>query len=93
MLPLDVALRIPSEITSMPWPKRVATKPAFREALQRRRCLVPTLVYKCQKTADGKQPYAIGLAGSSPIASVGLWERWKDSAAGKGLASATESYA
>jgi putative SOS response-associated peptidase YedK len=36
-------------------------KPAFREAFQRRRCLMPVdNFYK--KTAAGKQPYAIALA-------------------------------
>jgi len=41
----------------------VDTKPAFREAFQRRRCLVPVEnFYEWKKTADGKQPYAIALA-------------------------------
>jgi hypothetical protein len=38
-------------------------KPAFREAFQRRRCLVPVdSFYEWAKTATGKQPYAIALA-------------------------------
>jgi putative SOS response-associated peptidase YedK len=38
-------------------------KPAFREAFQRRRCLVPVdNFYEWAKTATGKQPYAIALA-------------------------------
>jgi putative SOS response-associated peptidase YedK len=61
----------------------VATKPAFRDAFRRRRCLVPVDVfYEWQKTCHGKQPYAIGLADSSPMALAGLWERWKDPADG-----------
>jgi putative SOS response-associated peptidase YedK len=41
----------------------VDTKPAFREALQRRRCLVPVdNFYEWKKTNSGKQPYAIALA-------------------------------
>ena len=46
----------------------VATKPAFRDAFRRRRCLVPVdFFYEWQKTgggkqSGGKQPYAIGLA-------------------------------
>ena len=41
----------------------IETKPAFREAFQRRRCLVPVdNFYEWQKTATGKQPYAIALA-------------------------------
>jgi putative SOS response-associated peptidase YedK len=35
----------------------VATKPAFRETFQRRRCLVPAdFFYEWQRTAAGKQP-------------------------------------
>ena len=41
----------------------VETKPAFRKAFQRRRCLVPLdNFYESKKTATGKQPYAIALA-------------------------------
>jgi putative SOS response-associated peptidase YedK len=37
-------------------------EPAFREAFQRRRCLVPVdNFYAWKKTATGKQPYAIAL--------------------------------
>jgi putative SOS response-associated peptidase YedK len=39
--------------------EEVDTKPAFREAFQRRRCLVPVdNFYEWAKTAAGKQPYA-----------------------------------
>jgi putative SOS response-associated peptidase YedK len=42
--------------------EEVDTKPAFREAFQRRRCLVPLDgFYEWKKTATGKQPYAIAL--------------------------------
>jgi putative SOS response-associated peptidase YedK len=61
----------------------VATKPTFREAFQRRRCLVPAdFFYEWQKTPTGKQPYAFGLADGTPMAFAGLWERWKDRIAG-----------
>jgi putative SOS response-associated peptidase YedK len=41
----------------------IENKPAFREAFQRRRCLVPVdNFYEWKKTAAGKQPYAIALA-------------------------------
>ena len=41
----------------------IVNRPAFREASQRRRCLV-TVDNFCEwkKTATGKQPYAIALA-------------------------------
>jgi putative SOS response-associated peptidase YedK len=61
----------------------VATKPAFRDSLRQRRCLVPAdFFYEWQKIPAGKQPYAIGLADGSPMAFAGLWERWRDAAAG-----------
>src|SRR6201984_3836519 len=41
----------------------IESKPAFREAFQRRRCLVPgDNFYEGQKTAAGKQPYDNALA-------------------------------
>jgi putative SOS response-associated peptidase YedK len=61
----------------------VATKPAFRDAFRRRRCLVPAdFFYEWEKTPSGKQPYAIGLADGSPMAFASLWERWKEPEAG-----------
>lgn len=60
----------------------VTTSPTFREAMKRRRCLVPAeWFYEWQKT-DGKmkQPYAIALRDDSLFAFAGLWERWKDKA-------------
>jgi putative SOS response-associated peptidase YedK len=63
----------------------VIATPAFRKAFRRRRCLVPAdffYFYEWQKTVGGKQPYAIGLADGTPMAFAGLWERWKDPAAG-----------
>src|SRR5262249_7418257 len=54
----------------------VATAPAFREALPRRRCLVPaTGFYEWKKLPGGaKQPYNIGMRNGSPFAMAGLWE-------------------
>src|SRR5580700_1122645 len=58
----------------------VATSPTFREALKRRRCLVPADgFYEWQKLGEkNKQPYAIALTDGSPLAFAGLWERWVD---------------
>jgi putative SOS response-associated peptidase YedK len=59
----------------------VDTKPAFREAFQRRRCLVPVdNFYEWKKTASGKQPYAIALADRRLMALAGLWETWRSPA-------------
>jgi putative SOS response-associated peptidase YedK len=56
-------------------------KPAFREAFQRRRCLVPVEnFYEWKKTGSGKQPYAIALANRGLMALAGLWETWRSPA-------------
>jgi putative SOS response-associated peptidase YedK len=54
-----------------------ATKPAFRAAFKRRRCLI--LVdgyYEWQKAGKLKQPYYHRLKSDTPFAFAGLWERW-----------------
>jgi putative SOS response-associated peptidase YedK len=58
----------------------VATAPAFREAVRRRRCLVPAdAFYEWQKLdPKHKQPFAIALASREPYGLAGVWERWKD---------------
>ncbi|HUE60905.1 MAG TPA: SOS response-associated peptidase [Acidimicrobiales bacterium] len=59
----------------------IESKPAFREAFQRRRCLVPVdNFYEWKKTATGKQPYAIALADRHLMALAGLWETWRSPA-------------
>ncbi|MTJ94014.1 MAG: SOS response-associated peptidase [Desulfovibrio sp.] len=56
----------------------VADKPLFRDALNRRRCLVPaTAFYEWQPAAGRKQPYAIAPVGGGLMAFAGLWEAWK----------------
>ena len=57
----------------------VAEKPSFRQALRRRRCVVPADgFFEWQKTADGKQPWYISAADSRLLAFAGLWEEWRD---------------
>jgi putative SOS response-associated peptidase YedK len=60
----------------------ITEKPAFKEAFEQRRCLIPADgFYEWQKTPDSKQPFAILPAeGSEPplFAFAGLWERWRD---------------
>ena len=59
----------------------VDKKPVFREAFQRRRCLVPVdNFYEWQKTGKESQPYAIALADRSVMALAGLWETWRSPA-------------
>jgi len=59
----------------------IETRPAFRKAFERRRCLVPVdNFYEWKKTGTGKQPYAIALADRRIMALAGLWENWKSPA-------------
>jgi hypothetical protein len=60
----------------------IDTKPVFREAFRRRRCLVPVeAYYEWQKLdAKTKQPYAFALAEGGFMALAGLWETWKSPA-------------
>jgi putative SOS response-associated peptidase YedK len=53
-------------------------KPAFREAVKQRRCIVPaTGFFEWQGEPGRKQPHAITLPGQALFAFAGLWERWK----------------
>jgi len=54
-------------------------KPAFREALKSRRCLVPADgFYEWQQVdTKTKQPFAIALTSGEPFAFAGLWESWQ----------------
>lgn len=55
----------------------LAEKPAFRNALRRRRCLVlANGFYEWRKDAGGKTPYYAAPPDGRPIAFAGLWERW-----------------
>jgi putative SOS response-associated peptidase YedK len=59
----------------------VRSKPMFREAYRKRRCIVPVDgFFEWQATKGGKQPYAIGMKDGAPFGLAGLWENWKDPA-------------
>lgn len=58
----------------------VASKPAFRNAFRRRRCLVVADgFYEWQKQVGGKQPWYVSLRSQEPFAMAGLWESWRES--------------
>ena len=56
-----------------------AAKPAFREALNLRRCLIPADgFYEWQRAGKAKQPYCFEVNDGELFAFAGLWDRWKD---------------
>jgi putative SOS response-associated peptidase YedK len=56
----------------------VATKPAFREAVKSRRCLIPTDgFFEWRKEGSLKQPYLFRPVDGAPVAFAGLWDRWR----------------
>lgn len=55
-----------------------AEKPAFREAMRSRRCLIPShAFYEWEGAKPPKQPYLIYAEDRSPLVFAGLWERWE----------------
>ena len=60
----------------------VETKPFFRDAFKRTRCLIPMSgYYEWQDTPGGKQPWYFTAADGSPLlTAAGLWDEWKDRA-------------
>jgi len=57
----------------------VTDKPAFREAFESRRCLIPADgFYDWKRVGTAKQPFHFGLQDDSLFAFAGLWDRWKD---------------
>ena len=57
----------------------VAERPAFREALRRRRCLVlADGFYEWHRSATGRRPMRIVMRSGEPFAFAGLWAVWRD---------------
>lgn len=55
----------------------VSSKPSFRNAFKRRRCLIPASGFYEWKAENGiKQPWYISLKSGEPMAFAGLWETW-----------------
>lgn len=61
-----------------------ASKPAYRAAARRRRCLVPADGFYewSSKESGGRQPYRIVLESDGPFAFAGLWEGREDGQGG-----------
>jgi putative SOS response-associated peptidase YedK len=59
-------------------------KPAFKNAIKSRRCLVPADSFYEWKQDKNNAPYRVLLKNESPLVMAGIWETWKD-AEGKPL--------
>jgi putative SOS response-associated peptidase YedK len=58
-----------------------AEKPAFRQAMRKRRCLIPADgFYEWKKAAGKKLPYCFTMADDAVFAFAGLWEQWRNPA-------------
>ncbi len=56
-----------------------SSKPAFRDALMFRRCLIPADgFYEWQRTRKTKQPYCFEVNEGQIFAFAGIWDRWHD---------------
>ena len=55
----------------------VNEKPAFKNAMKRRRCLFPADgFYEWERKGERKRPYFVRLKSGQPMAFAGLWESW-----------------
>src|SRR5215212_1197434 len=56
--------------------------PAFRDALRRKRCLVPVDgFYEWHRVGAQRQPYSIARADGRPLVLAGLWSGWREPSA------------
>lgn len=60
----------------------VTSKPAFRDAFARRRCLVPADgFYEWRRDGTRRTPHLFRRTDGEPLAFAGLWSVWRDPAA------------
>ena len=56
----------------------ITEKPAFKQAFEKRRCLVPfDGYYEWLKTPEGKIPYRIKVTNTDIFSAAGLYETWR----------------
>ena len=56
-----------------------ASKPAFRDPLKFRRCLIlADGFYEWESTGTAKQPFCFEVSEGELFAFAGIWDRWKD---------------
>ena len=68
----------------------VATKPMFRDAFKRGRCLIPASgYYEWLPTPTGKQPYYYTARDGASVTFAGLWDEWRNIDTGEPLRSCT----
>jgi putative SOS response-associated peptidase YedK len=59
----------------------VATKPAYRRAFERRRCIIPAdgfYEWRREPASKRRQPFFIRRRDGEPLAFAGLWDAWYD---------------
>jgi len=59
----------------------ITTKPAYRRAFERRRCIIPAdgfYEWRVRPGTRARQPYFIHACDGEPLAFAGLWENWFD---------------
>lgn len=57
----------------------VASKPAFRDALKKRRCLIPADgFYEWKKNGKTKTPFCFTMADDDIFAFAGIWDSWRN---------------
>ena len=54
----------------------VLDKPAFRNAMRRRRCLFPADGFYDWRAGEPKRPHFVRAKSGAPLAFAGLWETW-----------------